>query len=703
MDENKSFFSGVKYLLRNRFILFTLLLIIFFVISYFLTGSWIPSADTKDFWFYSGLFMVLFSVFFIDPYYTSPKNVMTNALPLILVFISIKPSFTNEVYWWITIGILAVLVIFSIGAMTLENKNLSEEHWRNKWSKGIKSFVVLIGDGKVLYSAIFFYFLLTYYSIQDFYTVFLFIYWAVILLIDPKKIHNNVVPLIMKENKNQIGEIFSVQSKKIFLVKLFEDRTNIQRFDLVRFHYSMQKNDEQFIGIVFDTYLLNQEKWAKVLQITKPQKVNESTENNIVYKIIDTNELQQLNEENRIDDFIGIVNEDSTIGKIKFEYSMKNDSLKEGDLVELNIGDNRIFYQVILGITDKERLEEKNETGFIEGEAIQLGEWDSDKLSFQKYGWVPSINTPIFKADTSDIVIPDIKYPMFSLGKIPGTTLPCVINLDDAISHHLALLGVTGSGKSFIAREIICDLCKDTKVICVDFNKEFITTITPPPSEIIKNNIPREIASRIDWINREYGEFPNNRNYSTIERKQIEIKKFIRDEIEFFIDKSNENINVFELPDVSNTTGIFDYTRYFFKVLFEIAKERQIINKAEKICVVLEEAHTVIPEWNFSGSSDKASQNLVNSIGQIALQGRKYGIGFIVIAQRTANVSKTVLTQCNTVVCFQAFDKTSYEFLSNYIGRDLVRSLPNVKQFHAVVSGKAMKSNMPIIVDMTRE
>ena len=45
-------------------------------------------------------------------------------------------------------------------------------------------------------------------------------------------------------------------------------------------------------------------------------------------------------------------------------------------------------------------------------------------------------------------------------------------------------------------------------------------------------------------------------------------------------------------------------------------------------------------------------------MGQIALQGRKYGIGMLVIAQRTANVSKTILTQCNTVICFQAFDET---------------------------------------------
>ena len=114
---------------------------------------------------------------------------------------------------------------------------------------------------------------------------------------------------------------------------------------------------------------------------------------------------------------------------------------------------------------------------------------------------------------------------------------------------------------------------------------------------------------------------------------------------------------MFELPDVSNTTGILEYTKWFFRGLFQVA--RQDANFGKKVCVVLEEAHTVIPEWNFIGVEDRKAQSLVNSISQIALQGRKYNVGFIVVAQRTANVSKTVLTQCNTVVAFQQFDKTS--------------------------------------------
>lgn len=97
------------------------------------------------------------------------------------------------------------------------------------------------------------------------------------------------------------------------------------------------------------------------------------------------------------------------------------------------------------------------------------------------------------------------------------------------------------------------------------------------------------------------------------------------------------------------------------------------------------------------GVSDNVSRATVNSIAQIALQGRKYNIGFIVIAQRTANVSKTVLTQCNSIVVFQELDKTTSDFLSNYMGKSFVDILPTLKSRTAIAMGKAFRSNSPMI------
>jgi DNA helicase HerA-like ATPase len=44
------------------------------------------------------------------------------------------------------------------------------------------------------------------------------------------------------------------------------------------------------------------------------------------------------------------------------------------------------------------------------------------------------------------------------------------------------------------------------------------------------------------------------------------------------------------------------------------------------------------------------------------LQGRKYGLGCLLVTQRTANVTKTILNQCNTTFAMRMFDDTGKDF-----------------------------------------
>ncbi|HVL72924.1 MAG TPA: hypothetical protein VM434_13725, partial [Beijerinckiaceae bacterium] len=99
-------------------------------------------------------------------------------------------------------------------------------------------------------------------------------------------------------------------------------------------------------------------------------------------------------------------------------------------------------------------------------------------------------------------------------------------------------------------------------------------------------------------------------------------------------------------------------------------------------------------------------QDTVSRSAQVILQAKKYGIGLLLITQRTANVSKSVLNQCNTVFSFRAFDETGFEFLKNYMGTRRAAMLPNLLAREAVVAGKAITSSQPLIVrfsDQARE
>lgn len=114
-------------------------------------------------------------------------------------------------------------------------------------------------------------------------------------------------------------------------------------------------------------------------------------------------------------------------------------TVQEGDLVEVTIRSQRVFYQVVNGTTDAERLAEKNESGFVRGDALQLVVWNDKLQAFDAFGWVPNMNAPVLKAE-GHMKLDEIASPEYRLGNIPGTEIPVAINLDTARTHHLAVL-----------------------------------------------------------------------------------------------------------------------------------------------------------------------------------------------------------------------------------------------------------------------
>ena len=148
------------------------------------------------------------------------------------------------------------------------------------------------------------------------------------------------------------------------------------------------------------------------------------------------------------------------------------------------------------------------------------------------------------------------------------------------------------------------------------------------PQSIISDEHKEELFRAIDTLSTELEKFANQQNKTVIAAQQETLKNRFYEAVKEFI-QSDKPLALFELPDVSNTTGILEYTKWFFRGLFfQVA--RQDSNFGKQVCVVLEEAHTIIPEWNFIGVEEKKAQSLVNSISQIArLEGRKYNVGFI--------------------------------------------------------------------------
>ena len=73
------------------------------------------------------------------------------------------------------------------------------------------------------------------------YFLFIFLYSAFVLL-DPWKFILKIPVFTKSKPQSGIGQIFGVQSKNTFLVKLYDKRPTIKIFDFVEFRYSMDED-----------------------------------------------------------------------------------------------------------------------------------------------------------------------------------------------------------------------------------------------------------------------------------------------------------------------------------------------------------------------------------------------------------------------------------------------------------------------------
>lgn len=682
----------VKITKKYRLILFLLSLVFLLIIGYVVEGSFISLI--RKFWFSTGLLLLILLSLIDQPHFSKDANVFVNA---VTAAVSLMLVDKNEYDWvfYLFVVVVGYLLVSSYSFIWLRNNPLNEER---KIVQLFSRFNREIGKPETLFSSFFLWGAIKQFGLSSNKLQALFWYWFAFTILNVPQVARAIELIFEKQDMGKadqiLGKIFGVQSKNTFLVKLQQKKPTLKLFDFVEFKYSVDSRIRK--GLVFDVYLLNQEQWVKVLsnreidKIFRGISVYKNHTDDIVYKIADIPKNEYLNI------LIGIVTENSSINEIRFIYNSKR-SVTEGQLLSVEVQGNTVLYQIIEGVTKIEQLEDKNQTGLIIGEAVQLGTWNNEKLQFEQFGWVPEINSPVYIA--SNISEPPIRDNEYKIGNIPDTNYPVILNKDIAITHHMAILGVTGTGKSIFSRNLVREYLKDenVKVICVDFTGEYIGKFPDiKPTPIISEEKSSELFRSIDTIEKEIANNYNKDNDKSREEKQ-KVSKLMLEEIDAFI-QGEKQLTIFELPHVENTSGVLTYTKTFFRLLFHIAKTKG--NYGKKICLVLEEAHTVVPEWNFSGVSEKISQPLLNSISQIALQGRKYNVGLLVIAQRTANVSKTILTQCNTIVSFQEFDNTSSEFLANYFGSSIAETLPKLKFRQAIAAGKAFKSSVPIIFEV---
>jgi hypothetical protein len=155
-----------------------------------------------------------------------------------------------------------------------------------------------------------------------------------------------------------------------------------------------------------------------------------------------------------------------------------------------------------------------------------------------------------------------------------------------------------------------------------------------------------------------------------------------------------KNITVFDLSYLpSETVGavVATISRIIFQVHF-LAERRKNV----PTLVVYEEAHNYISRHG-KGAYGEARQ----SVERIAKEGRKFGVGTIIVSQRPSELSETLLSQCNTYLCMRlgnSIDKGYVESLLPDSMNRLIEILPALPRGHALAIGQATKMPVRFVV-----
>lgn len=113
--------------------------------------------------------------------------------------------------------------------------------------------------------------------------------------------------------------------------------------------------------------------------------------------------------------------------------------------------------------------------------------------------------------------------------------------------------------------------------------------------------------------------------------------------------------------------------------------------KTDPILIACEEAHRYVP--NEGEAQYKEAQE---SIRRIAKEGRKYGIGLMLVSQRPSDVESTVLSQCNSWIILRLTNSRDQEHVSKFLPDSLsglTKILSSLVRREAIFVGEA--SSLP--------
>ena len=696
--------------------------------------------------FVSAALLLVFGKYLTEPFFTKPVDTITNLTAILLALLAVKDRsafIAYDEFLWVTVSLL----VLALASILFSQK--SKPVWLDRLQRAIYLAVTTLGSSKWAFSAMYLLVLLSFFTQRpaEFWillTFFIFVITQFAYEDLVRYMTKVLIRLRQGETVTLLGSAIGKGNPFLFKVEVESSRAGSSAARVGKLVYIQAEGKRGLLGVVANEKSLIHGTWLTVYLLSagtrafcydfKAQKIVKTDDlfspNNRVYSI----DIAELSEDARKEvesneiykntsNIIGYVAPGSNINRIKFEVlpelADKSVAINEGTIVHTRIHNDICLYQVIDGQTDEEALEKHDSSGYTVGIAQKLGRYDQSMRELKVVKWLPDIYSPVYLSTTRSA-----KKEPASIGTLPGTKLALDIKeTDSLITHNTAILGILGIGKSMLTFELVQKVLQDTtaKVICIDITNEYRNKLKDYTTETVdydEETAFNAINGKFDYIHtdgskQDFSKSGNIAEYRDEIRKDLMQFFFDGDEIpEDKLMNGAKRIKIFN-PDyhkaskgekvgfnvitteLTQAEKVRIITEEAFRILMQLGVSPDL--KA-RVLFVFEEAHSLIPEWN--STANEGDKTAVNGTAKVILQGRKYGLGSFVVTQRTANISKSILNQCNTIFALRVFDDTGKQFLENYVGADYANALPTLEERHAIAVGKALRLKQPVIIQL---
>lgn len=700
---------------KHRLLVLVINLIVLAILYGLITGVWLPTSGPRDLWLFSIIGYWLFSLL-AAPYFTPPRDTLSYSMTAMLLLATADLSGIThlqheiDIFRWTSVGFAGATVFLAILSIAFKDAEEKESSWKYKVSTVCYNLSTSFGRSEIVFTPPVLISIVGFYQTAPIQLMLLTALWVVIVFIKPVELLIKAYLIvksldIFTEKHKRAGTIIRVDDPNIIRITLQSD----DHWRKGNLHIARLHGGNQVYVLPLFSHLQDDERIGTgLISRAVPTPLEGIDEDSCgVYESFDEGlHAELMHELSGCEDdveLIGFVVEGSTIAAIHFEVSQKQ-PLEEGMVVFVNVGETQVYYQILDAETSEESFSQ-NPRGTHIVKAAQLGTYDPQE-GFKKFAWLPGMNKPVFKAllDDGEEEIEDGKV---EIGTVPFTNIAIQADLKDLIEYHTAILGITGTGKTDLSFDVIRAAAEnDVKIICVDITGEYRKALGEISHQ--KLSIGDELYKQLETAlfaveTGEYGAKTEKAGLKALVSNEItpSIAKNIAD----FIADDSESIGFIELLDIANSKGMLTITEIYLSSIMDWARKAWTENQGETkktILIVLEEAHTIIPE-TFGSNFNHETKIIVDRIGQIALQGRKYGVGLLIVSQRTALVSKTILSQCNTYFAHALIDQTSLGYLSNVYSPEHIKTIPNLRFLELLAFGKAIPSERPLLLRRKRK